>query len=317
MKILVTGAAGFIGSHLAERLVALGHEVVGLDCFTDYYASALKELNAADVNAAGAQLLRLDLARDELAACVGEAEIIYHVAAQPGIAATVPLETYIRNNLTATHRLLEAAQKAPSLNCFINVSTSSVYGKHATDAEDTPPKPTSYYGVTKLAAEQLALAYGRDKGMPVCSLRLFSVYGPRERPEKLYPLLIRSILEDTEFPLFEGSEKHSRSFTYIDDIIAGFTAVLDHLEVAVGEIFNIGSDLEMTTGEGIQIVEEIIGRQARKSVRPQRPGDQLRTHADIAKARRLLAYAPKTTPREGLEKEVAWYREKIFGKVKY
>lgn len=317
MKILVTGAAGFIGSHLAEKLAVLGHEVTGLDCFTDYYAPALKELNAANVTAAGARILRLDLAQDDLSQAVADVDIIYHAAAQPGISATVPLETYIRNNLTATHRLLEAAAQAPSIKCFINISTSSVYGNHATDTEDTPPKPVSYYGVTKLAAEQLSLARWRENQLPVCSLRLFSVYGPRERPEKLYPILIRSILENTELPLFEGSEKHSRSYTYIDDIIAGLVAVLDHRDSVIGEIFNLGTDIETTTGEGIRIVEEIMGKQARKAIRPKRPGDQLHTHADITKARRLLAYTPKTVPREGLAKEIAWYRENIFEKVKY
>jgi len=317
MRILVTGAAGFIGSHLAEKLAAMGHDVVGLDCFTDYYPPALKKLNASEVAASGVPMLNLDLAEADLSRAVDDVEIIYHAAAQPGIAATVPLETYVRNNIIATHRLLEAALKAPALKCFINVSTSSVYGAHATDTEDTPPKPTSYYGVTKLAAEQLALAYWREKALPACSLRLFSVYGPRERPEKLYPKLIRSILEDTDFPLFEGSENHSRSFTYVDDIIAGFVAVLDHLDAVRGEIFNIGSDTETTTGEGIRTVETILGKNARKTIMPRRPGDQLRTHANIDKARRVLNYSPATELREGLSQEIAWYRDKVFGKVEY
>lgn len=310
MKILVTGAAGFIGSHLAERLTGLGHDVVGVDCFSDYYSVALKELNARDVENSGATMVRLDLAADDLSAALDSVEIIYHVAAQPGISAVTPFEAYVRNNLTATHNLLEAARDISTLKCFINVSTSSVYGAHATDSEEAPPKPTSYYGVTKLAAEQLALAYWRDKGLPVCSLRLFSVYGPRERPEKLYAKLIRCILEDLEFPLFEGSEKHRRSYTYIDDVLAGFVAVLDRADACMGEIFNIGSDVEITTGEGIRIVEEILGRKARIAMRPKRPGDQLHTHANIAKARRILDYTPKTTPEEGLRAQVAWLREK-------
>ena len=317
MRILVTGAAGFIGSHLAEKLAAMGHDVIGLDCFTDYYALALKKLNASEVTASGVPILNLDLAEADLSSAVDDVRIIYHAAAQPGIAATVPLETYVRNNISATHRLLEAALKAPALKCFINVSTSSVYGAHATDTEDTPPKPTSYYGVTKLAAEQLALAYWREKALPACSLRLFSVYGPRERPEKLYPRLIRSILEDTEFPIFEGSENHSRSFTYVHDIIAGFVAVLDHLDAVPGEIFNIGSDTVETTGEGIRAVETILGKKARKTILPKRPGDQLRTRANIEKARRILNYAPATKLKEGLTHEIAWYRDEVFGKIEY
>lgn len=315
MNILVTGAAGFIGSHLAERLAEMGHQVTGLDCYTPYYDRALKELNARDVRERGVDVLELDLAEDDLEPVLQDTEIVYHLAAQPGISSTTAFETYVRNNLTATWRLLEAARRAPSLKCLINVATSSVYGKHATDSEDTPPKPTSYYGVTKLAAEQLVLAYQRDKGLPACSLRLFSVYGPRERPEKLYRKLIKSILEDSVFPLFEGSEKHSRSFTYIDDIVDGFIAVLDHLEACDGEIFNIGSDIEITTGEGMDIVQEIMGKKARIEKAPPRPGDQLKTHANIEKARRILGYAPRVAPAEGLRAQIDWYRDKVHDKV--
>jgi UDP-glucuronate 4-epimerase len=315
LEILVTGAAGFIGSHLAERLSAEGHKVRGLDCFTDYYPRALKEINAKDIKSKGVNFLELDLASDDLQAACAGVEVVYHSAAQPGISAETPFEVYIRNNITATYRLLESIVNSKTLKYFINISTSSVYGAEATGAEDTEPKPNSYYGVTKLAAEQLVIAYHRQRGMPACSLRLFSVYGERERPEKLYPKLIKSILENKEFPLYEGSENHHRSFTYIGDIVDGLLGVLDNPDACVGEIFNIGSDKEITTGQGIKIVENILGKKAKLVKASKRPGDQLRTWANIKKARRHFGYNPKTVPEEGLKAEVEWYKKRIFGKV--
>ncbi len=315
MNILVTGAAGFIGSHLAERLAAMGHSVRGLDCFTDYYARALKDLNVLALKERGVAFYPLDLAEDDLSPVVRDVEVIYHSAAQPGISTTSTFQTYIRNNIVATHHLLQSVSKSPSLRVLVNISTSSVYGAFATESEQAEPRPTSYYGVTKLAAEQLALAYHRTQGLSTCSLRLFSVYGPRERPEKLYFRLIQSILEDRELPLYEGSEHHLRSYTYIDDALDGLVAVLPNLDKCLGEIFNIGSDTTITTGEGIRIVESIIGRPARIAHKPPRPGDQLKTHANIEKARRVLGYDPTTTPTEGLARQVAWYREHILDKV--
>lgn len=316
MNILVTGSAGFIGSHLCERLVALGHKVVGIDCYTDYYARELKELNAKDIKDRGVETLELDLSKDDLGPVIKDIEVVYHLAAQPGISSTTPFETYMKNNIISTQRLLNVAQVSGGIKGFVNIATSSIYGKHATDNEEKVPKPTSYYGVTKLAAEQLALALYRDKGFPACSVRPFSVYGERERPEKLYPKLINSILEDKEFPLFEGSEKHLRSYTYVGDIVDGLVSILGNLDVCLGEIFNLGTDTAITTGEGISIVEDIIGRKAKISIKPKRAGDQQETHANIEKARKVLNYQPRTTPKEGLAKEVAWYKEKIWKKIR-
>jgi UDP-glucuronate 4-epimerase len=315
LNILVTGAAGFIGSHLSERLVNLGHSVRGLDCLTDYYARTLKDLNVEILRDKGVAFLPLDLAVDDLSAAVKDVEFIYHAAAQPGISATSTFETYARNNITATYRLIEAVKQLPTLRGFTYLSTSSIYGRIATGSETSEPKPTSYYGVTKLAAEQLILAHARDQGFPACSLRLFSVYGPRERPDKLYPKLICGLLEDKPIPLFEGSEHHRRSYTYISDIIDGLVAVLHRWDQCVGEVFNIGTDESITTGEGIQIVEEIVGKRVKIDRKPRRAGDQKETHANIEKARRILDYNPTTTPREGLEQAVEWYRRHIVGKI--
>lgn len=318
MKILVTGAAGFIASHLSEKLHELGHEVIGLDCFSDYYSVDLKKLNEADLLEKGIKIHKLDLAVDDLSEIVKDVDVVFHLAAQPGISASVPFEIYERNNVTATFRLLEALRlNNPNLSLFVNIATSSVYGVFADSPEDVAPKPTSYYGVTKLSAEQLALSYFREKVFPACSCRLFSVYGPRERPEKIYPKLIMSILEDKEFPLFDGSEKHLRSYTYVGDIVDGFIKVLENKDKVKGEIFNLGLDTAITTGEGIEIVEDILGKKAKISIRPKRPGDQTKTEANIKKAREILGYDPKTSPREGLTKTVEWFKSKIHGKIEY
>jgi UDP-glucuronate 4-epimerase len=316
VKILVTGAAGFIGSHLCERLKSLGHDVAGLDSYDDYYSIELKKLNAKDLKEQGIKVEKVDLAEDDLTEIVKDVEIVYHVAAQPGISSKVPFEKYVRNNITSTFRLVEAVEKSKTLKMFINTTTSSVYGAHATDAEDAAPKPTSYYGVTKLAAEQLVLAYYRDKNFPACAIRPFSVYGERERPEKLYPMVIHSMLDEKyKFPFFEGSESHLRSYTYIGDIIDGYVAILDNLDKCLGEIFNLGLDTAITTGEGIKALEKAAGMKAKFEIRPKRAGDQEETRANIDKARKILGYNPTTTPEEGLLKEFEWYKEKIWQKI--
>lgn len=315
MRIMVTGAAGFVGSHLAECLAGQGHEVHAVDCLIDNYAAGLKELNVRALRDAGCTMFRLDLARDGLFDALKDVEVIYHLAAQPGLSPTTPFEVYVRNNIMATQCLLQAAVDAPVLQAFVHISTSSVYGARATGDEKAELKPTSYYGVTKLAAEQLVMAASRERGLPACSLRLFSVYGPRERPEKLYPCLIRCLLEEREFPLFEGSEDHYRSYTYVDDVVAGMQAVLENMPSCRGEIINIGADTAISTGEGMRIVEELVGRKARIINHPPREGDQLETRANIEKARRVLGYNPTTSAREGLAREVDWYREEILGKV--
>ena len=315
MKILVTGVAGAIGSHVAEHFAKLGHEVVGVDILTDYYDRAIKEINLADVSASGVEVHLADLVVDDIDHFMDGVDVVFHFAAQPGISATTPLETYVLNNIIATHRLLEAASKVSGLKGFVHISTSSIYGAHAYGDETVEVKPTSYYGVTKLAAEQLALSYYRERGLPVVALSLFSVYGPRERPEKLYHKLIKSILEDKDFPLHDGSEHHVRSYTNVDDIVQACDLVVKSLDAAIGEIFNIGTDKTVTTGDGIKIIEQILGKPARIVVTPKRPGDQKETGANIGKARRILGYDPKVGVRDGLEQQVVWYKDKLHNKL--
>ena len=311
MRILVTGAAGFIGSHLAERLARDGHDVVGLDCFTGYYGRDLKERNAESVRSAGARLLELDLVEHDLAEAAAGADFVYHFAAQPGISPDTSFETYLRNNFVATQRLLDACLVGPTPPFFVNIATSSVYGHYATEPETVPPRPVSDYGVTKLAAEALALSYEAGRGLPACSLRIFSVYGPRDRPEKLFPRLISAVVEKREFPLYEGAADHRRSFTYIADAIDAFLAVLQNPGLCRGEIFNVGSEEEMRTMDAIRLVEEIAGAAAQIRDVPKRAGDQIRTATNIGKIRAKLGYTPRTDIKSGLQQTVAWFQEQL------
>jgi len=311
MRILVTGAAGFIGSHTSERLSGLGHEVIGIDNLSSYYDVSLKELNFEEIESKGVQVKRLDLRTDDLSEIITEdLDYIFHFAAQPGIAIDSTFEDYFSNNILATQRLLTAIEPLVSKPFFVNIATSSIYGLSATLTEDQAPLPASWYGVTKLAAEQLVLAYSRRKLLQSCSLRLYSVYGPRERPDKLYTRLIDCGLNDVIFPLFDGSLNHLRSFTYVQDIVDGIVSIIGKEDVCNAEIFNLGTEEENSTARGIEIVEEILGLKIKMKQMSRRPGDQSRTKANIDKARRLLDYNPKTTLKEGLEAQVKWFSEK-------
>jgi nucleoside-diphosphate-sugar epimerase len=312
MRILVTGAAGFIASHLCEKLVDLGHEVVGLDNYNDYYSPSLKKLNAQDLQNRGIKIFEIDLNDDLHSVFESPYDYIYHLAAQPGISSETPLSDYVTNNIYATQNLLEAVlQYNPNLKSFINIATSSVYGLVANVDENVPAKPISFYGSTKLAAEQLVLGLQRLGKMNACSIRLYSVYGPRERPEKLYTKLIENLYFDKPFPLFEGSVKHERSFTYVGDIVDGLVAIIGKEVLVNGEIINLGTDEVHTTQEGINYVEDIMNKKLIIDHKPARKGDQEKTSAIINKAKTLLGYEPKVAFRKGLEAQVKWYLDKF------
>ena len=309
MKILVTGAAGFIGSHTAERLIDMGHEVIAIDNFSDYYDISLKELNAQALAKKGSTVQKIDLRTDDLSGVITEdLSHIFHFAAQPGISATSSFEDYFSNNFFGTQRILDAIEVLDAKPFFVNIATSSIYGLQATLTEDQAPLPASWYGVTKLAAEQLVLAYSRRGLLQSCSFRLYSVYGPRERPDKLYTRLIDCGLNDKAFPLYEGSLKHLRSFTYVQDIVDGIVSAIGKETVCNGEIFNLGTEEENTTATGVATVEEILQGKIKIQNMPARAGDQSRTKANIDKARKLLNYNPQTGLKEGLEAQTEWFR---------
>ena len=309
MNILITGAAGFIGSHTAERLASLGHHVLGVDNFSDYYDPKLKRQNAKDLAAKGVQVLEVELCdKGSMSQMSNDFHYIFHFAAQPGIAAHVTFEDYLKNNVLATKSVLDFAQTCPNLKLFINIGTSSIYGLEAVSPESVAPQPASFYGVTKLAAEQLALQLSRENKLMACSLRLYSVIGPRERPEKLFTKLIAAGIEGNAFPLFEGSQLHLRSFTYVGDIVDGIVSVIGKEATVNGEVINLGTEKEYSTQQGIEAVEAVLNVKIQMDINPKRRGDQDRTKAVIDKARRLLNYNPHTTLLEAVKAQVDWFK---------
>jgi nucleoside-diphosphate-sugar epimerase len=307
MKIVVTGAAGFIGSHIAETLTAAGYGVVGIDNFDKHYSTELKRLHAEQISDVGVDMQEADLANS--ADIPKDTAVIVHCAAQPGISSDVPFSDYKRNNIQATRNLLASCISQDTSPFFLHISTSSVYGLEATGAETAEPKPASDYGVTKLAAEQLVLSAVRQDKLRAVSLRLFSVYGPRERPEKLFTKLIDAGVTASSFPLYKGSREHVRSFTYVGDVVRAIESAVDKRQKVSGEIINIGNDNTNTTGEAIIAVENALGTKIEFDKQPPRDGDQTKTEATIKKARDLLNWQLNTTLEEGVKKQVEWFQD--------
>jgi nucleoside-diphosphate-sugar epimerase len=304
MRCLVTGAAGFIGSHLCERLLAAGHEVVGIDALIPYYAPAVKAANvAAARNSRAFTFHRLDLRQGAPEAVLDSAEVVFHLAAMPGLPKSwTDFDLYEGCNITATQRLLEAVRRLPRLRRFVYASTSSVYGRFATGDETLPTRPVSPYGVTKLAAEQLCRAYAEVFGLQLVVLRYFSVYGPRQRPDMGYHRFIRALLEDAEITVF-GDGEQVRGNTYVADCVEATVAAAD---ATVGEVYNVGGGEAVSVWEVLRKLEAITGRKARVSRQPARPGDQRYTFADTTRLQRHLGWAPQARLEEGLARQVAW-----------
>jgi nucleoside-diphosphate-sugar epimerase len=306
MKILVTGAAGFIGSHLSERLTGLGHEVVGIDCFTDYYPRKTKEQNLKGLlSRKNFKLVEANLLTVDLAKLLKNVEVVFHKAAQAGVRASwgKNFETYADNNILATQKLLEACKNIP-LNKFIYASSSSVYGntKDLPAQESSLPFPVSPYGVSKLAAENLSMLYHANYSVPVICLRYFTVFGPRQRPDMAFNKFIVSIMKNQPITIY-GNGKQTRDFTFISDVIEANIQAMQ--SKAAGEIFNIGGGSRISLSSAIRILENIIKKAKVKYLGKQK-GDVLHTFADINKARQMLGYCPKVSIEEGLQKESEW-----------
>lgn len=309
MHCVVTGAAGFIGSHLCERLLADGHAVTGIDCFTAYYPRPVKERNLAHVRGhKHFTFHELDLSEGVPADAVKNAEWVFHLAAMPGLTRSwLDFDLYNRHNLTATHRLLETLKGSPAIKKVVYASTSSVYGKYASGDETLPTRPSSPYGITKLASEQLCRVYGDEFGLPVVVLRYFSVYGPRQRPEMGYHLFIDAILKGKPITL-TGDGLQVRGNTFVADCVEATVRAADAMP---GETFNLGGGELVTVIEVLRRLERITGKPAIVERHPPRKGDQLATGADVTKLFRHLGWKPTTPLDDGLARQVEWQRSLV------
>jgi nucleoside-diphosphate-sugar epimerase len=312
MKCVVTGAAGFIGSHLCEELLRGGHLVTGVDAYIPYYPPAVKERNQASAKThPHYQFQRLDLREAPLDALFADAEVVFHLAAMPGLMQSwTDFDGYWTCNVKATQRLMEAVvRSAGRLRQFIYASTSSVYGSYASGDEMMPTRPVSPYGVTKLAGEHLCRAYAEAHDLPFVVLRYFSVYGPRQRPDMGYHRFIQSLLREEPVTVY-GDGQQVRGNTYVSDCVS---ATLAAVEANRGEIYNIGGGEAATVWDIIRKLEALAGCSARIKQEPARPGDQRYTFADTTKLRRHLGWQPLTTLQDGLSRQWEWQKRESFG----
>jgi nucleoside-diphosphate-sugar epimerase len=307
MECVVTGAGGFIGSHLCEELLRLGHEVTGVDAFIPYYPRTIKERNlTVALSHPHFRFHELDLRQDPLDDVIARAEVVFHVAAMAGLVKSwTDFDGYWTCNVRGTQRLLEAARdRSRPPRRFIYVSTSSVYGKFSTGDETLPTRPISPYGVTKLAGEHLCRAYSEASGLPIVTLRYFSVYGPRQRPDMGYHRFIKALLEREPIVVY-GDGQQVRGNTFVSDCVA---ATLAAVEGPPGEVYNIGGGETATVWEIIRKLEAIAGYPATILQEDGRPGDQRHTFADTAKLRSHFGWAPRVNLDEGLARQWEWQK---------
>jgi UDP-glucose 4-epimerase len=307
MKVVVTGAAGFIGSHLAESLLRDGHEVTGVDAFVDYYPRPVKERNLATARAHPAYRFVEGTLQDlDLAPVLDGARAVFHLAAQAGVRASWgrDFEIYTGHNVLATQRLLEAAVEAGTPR-LVYASSSSVYGDSRAMPlrEDAPCHPMSPYGVTKLAAEHLGNLYERNHGLPVVSLRYFTVYGPRQRPDMAFHRFLKAARDGDTIRVY-GDGRQTRDFTYIEDIVAATRAAAD--SGRPGCVYNVGGGERVSVNEVLEMIEQVTGRRTPVVREAVQKGDVRDTSADTSAARRDLAFRSTVPLREGLAREWAW-----------
>jgi len=306
LKCLVTGSAGFIGSTLSEALIAEGHTVRGVDCFTDCYPKKIKLANMSALRKAqGFSFVEADLASSALSSVVNGVEAVFHLAAQPGVRASwgTTFSHYVKDNIVGTQRLLESL-KGSSIEKLVYASSSSAYG----DAETMPtpetatPRPVSPYGATKLAGEHLCNVYFRNFGVPAVSLRYFTVYGPRQRPDMAFNRFIAGISAGKEIVVY-GDGRQLRDFTFVGDIVAGTILALS---AKPGAVYNVGGGKPTALNEVISTLESIIGKKAKVRRATAAAGDVRNTSADISKIVSDLGYSARTDLREGLRAQISF-----------
>jgi nucleoside-diphosphate-sugar epimerase len=306
-RSIVTGVAGFIGSHLAGQLIALGHDVVGIDCFTPYYDPTIKRANVAALLASPRfRLVHADLTTADLDPLLVGADYVFHQAAQAGVRASwgESFITYAQHNVLATQRLLEALKGRP-IRKLVYASSSSVYGDAPLPMRETAcPQPVSPYGVTKLAAEHLCHLYHVNYGLPTVSLRYFTVYGPRQRPDMAIHKFIRAIAAGDTISVY-GDGRQSRDFTYVDDIVQA--NILAAFSGAMGSAINVGGGSRITVRDLLALLQELVCRPAHLSQLGGQKGDVGHTYADCTRAREVLGFVPSVGLEVGLRRQVAWH----------
>jgi nucleoside-diphosphate-sugar epimerase len=308
VKALVTGAAGFIGSTLCERLIADDVDVLGLDCFTDFYARSVKERNLSGLERHPRFRFVESTIRDaNLSGLLRDRTHVFHLAAQAGVRKSWgrDFSNYTVNNIEATQLLLEAARGASSLERLVYASSSSVYGDSVAIPmrEDALPQPVSPYGVTKLAAEQLCHLYHANYQVPAVSLRYFTVYGPRQRPDMGFHKFLRAAIRTEPIRLY-GDGEQTRDFTYVHDAVNATVAAASR--GVPGRVYNVGGGSRVSMNHVVEMIARVVGRQPIVEVDGAQPGDMRHTYADTSRARADLGFQPQTSLEEGLRAEYQW-----------
>ncbi|MCZ6865265.1 MAG: NAD-dependent epimerase/dehydratase family protein [Candidatus Dadabacteria bacterium] len=312
MRVLVTGVSGFIGSSLSEKLLDEGFQVIGVDSFFDYYPRKIKENNLYDLlKQPDFEFVESDILGIDWDRIISQVDGVFHQAALAGVRASwgQKFDQYVQNNILGTQRLLEAC-KNRRVEKFIYASSSSVYGD--TDElpihENSTTNPVSPYGVSKLAAEHLASLYFKSYGVPTVSLRYFTVYGPRQRPDMAFHKFITAVINGDKIEVY-GTGEQTRDFTFIDDVVQGNIQAFRNARA--GEVYNIGGGSRIKLIDTIRIIEEITGREANLVYTEPQRGDAKHTFSDVTKAKADFDYSPQVDVKSGLEKHYEWLKKNL------